>query len=463
VTNLLQLARQRFLAPPSPGDGYHGFQGNEYWNMPVMSSWAPNEEGISSDFLQLVERAYKGNAIVFACEFTRVSLFSEARLQWRQLRNGRPGDLFGTSDLSVLEHPWPGGQTGDLLGKMLVDADFAGTAFVGRRFERPDRLMRMRPDWVVIVLGSQDAPDEANSAMDAEFLGVLYYPGGRGQGRAPIPLLADEVAAWSPIPDPAAAYRGTSWLWPIIREIEADAAATTHKLAFFRNGATPQVIVSVAGGTKKEDLQDFVAKMEQQHSGAVNAYKTLYLRGVDGVHVVGKDLAQLDFKATQGAGETRIAAASGVHPVVAALSEGMAGSSLNAGNFNSAKRLVADRTLRPLWRSACAALEQIVPAPSGAQLWFDERDISFLQEDRKDAADIEFVKAQTIRQLVEAGFEPPSVIAAVEAEDMNLLKHSGLLSVQLQDPTAAATAEAAPVPNGPTPGAQPAITAGGKP
>jgi hypothetical protein len=134
----------------------------------------------------------------------------------------------------------------------------------------------------------------------------------------------------------------------------------------------------------------------------------------------------------------------------------MAGSSLNAGNFNAAKRLVADRTLRPLWRGACAALASIVPPPPGSELWFDERDISFLQEDRKDAADIEFVKAQTIGQLVREGFEPASVIAAVEAEDMNLLVHSGLVSVQLQPPGTSAL-------NGSTNGQRPAIAVGGKP
>jgi hypothetical protein len=29
------------------------------------------------------------------------------------------------------------------------------------------------------------------------------------------------------------------------REIDADVAATTHKLAFFENGATPQLVLSL--------------------------------------------------------------------------------------------------------------------------------------------------------------------------------------------------------------------------
>ena len=454
MTNLLQRSK----TPSVRYDESHAFQGNQYWNLPL-STWRPNEEGISSDFANLVSRAYKGDAVVFACELTRVALFSEARFKWRKFTMGRPGDLFGDQSLAILENPWPGGTTGDLLGRMLTDADFGGSAFVARPKDRPDRLMRMRPDWVTIVLGSRDEPDEAGYAMDADFLGVMYHPGGQGSGRETIPLLADEVAHFAPNPDPLAAYRGVSWLTPILREIDADVAATTHKLMFFENGATPQMVITFGPDVKQPDVQKFVARMDQDHKGVMNAYRTLALGGGATPHVVGKDLAQLDFKATQGAGETRIAAASGVHPVVAALSEGMAGSSLNAGNFNAAKRLVADRTLRPLWRGVCASLAAIVPAAAGSELWFDERDISFLQEDREDAARIEQTKASTIVSLATGGFTRRSAIVAVEAMDMNLLEEDpNWVSVQLQHSNANPPPSSNGSPNGN--GARPAIPAG---
>jgi hypothetical protein len=427
VTNLIQSSRSNRYEIGHPYDV------NDFWALPV-TNWRPNEEGITSDFIGLVQGAYKSNAIVFACEMTRMALFSEARFQWRKITNGRPGDLFGTPELSILEKPWPGGVTGDLLTRILLDADLGGSGYVARREERPDRLMRMRPDWVVLVLGSQDEADFANLAMDAEILGCMYYPGGMNSGHTPIPLLADEFAQFSPIPDPLATYRGMSWLTPIVREIQADSAATMHKLMFFENGASPQMVVTMGPDVKPESLKQFVAKMDDSHRGWQNAYKTLYLGGGADVTVVGKDLQQLDFKMTQGAGETRIAAASGVHPVVAALSEGMSGSSLNAGNFNSAARLVADRTLRPLWRNVCGSLQGIIGQPpyGNAELWYDDRDISFLQEDRKDAADIQFIEAQAIRQLIDAQFKPESVVAAIAAQDMTLLEHTGIPTVQGQ-------------------------------
>ena len=432
MTNLIQSSR---------GNRYevgHSYDVNQFWSLPV-SNWRPNEEGISSDFTGLVQGAYKSNAIVFACEMTRMALFSEARFQWRRMTNGRPGDLFGTPELAVLEKPWPGAVTGDLLTRILLDADLGGSGYVARRAERPDRLMRMRPDWVVLILGSQDEPDFANLAMDAELLGCMYYPGGVNSGHTPVPLLRDEFAQFSPIPDPLATYRGMSWLTPIVREIQADSAATMHKLMFFENGASPQMVVTMGPDVKPDNLKQFVAKMDDSHRGWQNAYKTLYLGGGADVTVVGKDLQQLDFKVTQGAGETRIAAASGVHPVVAALSEGMSGSSLNAGNFNSAARLVADRTLRPLWRNVSGSLQNIVIAPpDGSELWYDDRDISFLQDSAKDAADILFVDAQAIRQLVDAQYTPESAVAAVAARDVTLLVHTGIPTVQGQQAAIAA-------------------------
>src|SRR3546814_2208685 len=56
-------------------------------------------------------------------------------------------------------------------------------------------------------------------------------------------LLPDEVVHYSPIPDPIARFRGMSWLTPVIREIQADNAATTHKDSFYRNGARPSMLV----------------------------------------------------------------------------------------------------------------------------------------------------------------------------------------------------------------------------
>jgi hypothetical protein len=187
---------------------------------------------------------------------------------------------------------------------------------------------------------------------------------------------------------------------------------------------------------KLDEFNDYVRKFREGHQGVDNAYKTLYVTGATDVQAIGSDMQQLEFRATQGAGETRIAAVLRTHPVLVGLSEGMAGSSLNAGNYQAARRSFADGTMRPLWRQAAGALQSILRVPGGAELWYDPRDIAFLKEDEKDAAQIRQMNSTTARNLIDAGFDPDAAIDAITSDDFTQLmgKHTGLTSVQLVPP-----------------------------
>jgi len=445
------------------------FGGNTYAGWPGMAG--AKAERIESNFLGMVQGAYKRNSIVFACMRARLSVFSEGRFAYRkQAPNGRLGEYFGdstdrrtvgSSGLNLLQNPWPNATTGDLLTRMLQDADLAGNAFWTIR---NGSLRRMRPDWVTIVMGSREDPSMLPDDLDAELLGYGYWPGGFSSKEGPIYLPADEVAHFAPTPDPIAHYRGMSWITPVIREIQADTAATVHKLAFFENGATLQTIVSFKD-MKQEVFEAFVKKMDLAHKGAQNAYKTLYLGGGADATVVGSNLQQLDFKVVQGAGETRIAAAAGVHPVIVGLSEGLQGSSLNAGNFGQARRQFSEGTLSTLWRNVSSSLATLVPPPSGAELVIDTRDIPFLREDAKDAAEIAQIEASTIVSLGAGGYKRPSIIAAVVARDMTLLEEDpNWITVQLQaaaggSAAAGAKPQVPPAAPAPSNGKTPAVAA----
>lgn len=415
------------------------YNGLAYQGNPLVQTYdqqGRTTEMSADNFAARIQNFYKGNGAVFACQQARHLLFTEARLMWQQMRAGRPADRFWTRDLLLAEKPWFNGSTGELLGRMLQDTDFAGNNYTRRTDPSAEnqQLERLRPDWTVIVMGSRLPPsvDPAVGLLSAEVLGYGYQEGGFSSDADPVFLDRSEVAHWSPIPDPVAHFRGMSWLTPIIREVRGDTLATEHKLQFFDHAATPNLVVKFDPSVPFEKFQKFKDAMELEHRGAVNAYKTMYLGGGADATAVGLSFKEMDFKVTQGAGETRIAAAAGVPPVIVGLSEGLAAATYS--NYAQARRRFADMTIRPLWRSACAALETILPPPSAARLWYDDRDIPALQEDEKDAAEIQKVKAGTIAQLVREGFTAESVVAAVENEDMTLLKHTGRLSVQLQKP-----------------------------
>jgi len=233
-----------------------------------------------------------------------------------------------------------------------------------------------------------------------------------------------------------------SWITPVLRDVFGDNAATLHKDRFFRNAATPNLAIKFDPSITLEAAKQFKEWLEADHKGVWNAYKTLYLGGGADPVVLGKDFRELDFAATQGKGESRLASAAGVPPSWVGFSEGLQGSALNAGNFTAARRRFGDGTMQHLWASAATSLETIVDKPRGddnVHLWFSTKGIPFLLMDATDRAQVQQLEASTITQLVRDGFEPQSVIDAVRNHDWTRLRHTGLLSVQLQDPGATST------------------------
>jgi phage portal protein BeeE len=368
------------------------------------------------------------NPVIWACMVARMSVFSAPRFIWQRLNNGTPSEMFGTQDLRLLETPWQGGTTQDLLNRVLQDADLAGNSYWTAQ---DNEAVRMRPDWVQIVLERRVHPHGGD--LGWKRFGYWYQE----PGCDPVFLWPEEVAHFAPTPDPLATFRGMSWLTPVLRETGNDNLMAAHKRKYFENAATPNLVVRLAREVTPEAFAKFKAKMDSSHRGVENAYKTLYLGGGADVTVVGSDFKQMDFSAVQGAGETRIASAAGVPPIIVGLSEGLKAATYS--NYGQARRRFADGTIHPLWQNVAGSFAPLVTPPGGGgsgavRLWYDARNVPFLREDAKDAAEIQGVQARTIRTLVDAGYTPASVMAAVTANDWSLLVHTGLFSVQLQKP-----------------------------
>jgi hypothetical protein len=433
-----EVYAQRFGDPTfqSWADAFLQFQGQIYQPAYTTTYAGQKVEPVTSSFAGYVSGIYKANGIVFAVSMARARPFSEISFKFRRRNQvGGGNDLFGNQDLEILETPWPGGTTQSLLMRAEQDVTAGGTAFWARESGRDgDRLRRLRPDWTEFILTAP--PDQA---VAADVVGIKYTPGGPWSGNtSQLYIVGGEFAEatyWAPIPDPDALFRGMSWLSPVIEEMQSDKAATTHKKMYFENAATPNLSVSLKETVGPEAFAKFVREMNEASVGVQNAYKTLYTGGGADVRVIGSDLHQIDFRATQGAGETRIAAAGGVPPIVVGLSEGLAAATYS--NYGQARRAFADGFLRSQWRSLCGALAPIVDVPPDSTLWYDARDVAFLREDVSDLAQIQATNAGTVNTLISAGFTPESSVAAVLAEDFSILKHTGMVSVQLLPPGAA--------------------------
>lgn len=404
------------------------FNGNIYQGM--ASPLRSPGRAVDGNFAGFVNGVYNTSGVVSAAIVARALLMSQIRFQWRSLVAGENGRLFGSSELAVLERP------GDLTRPELLFAaeqhnSLAGNAFF---YRNNNQIKLLRPDWVTVVFGSEEDDVDPVSRLDVELVGYMYTPGGQNSKNDPVFLAPSQVAHWKPEPDPLFWWRGQSWIGSVLQEITTDRQASEFKSKFFANAATPQLIVTLDPHTTQQQATDMASVINQRHEGSRNAYKTLVLGGGADVTVAGSNLQQLDLKNTQGVDETRIALRSRVPATVLGISEGLAGSALNAGNYSQTRRLWSDAWFTPTAQNLCAALERIVsfPATGAVELSYDPSQVMFLQEDRKDEADIRSTQASSMRQLIEAGFEPMSVTSFIATGDASVLKHTGNVSVQLQ-------------------------------
>jgi len=421
----------RYSVDQYAADLSFAFSGSSYPIGFGSSAWAKSED-IENSFSGYVQAIYKSCGVVYAVMAARRLLFRQARVMWQEFAEGQEGKLFWTPEVDIFRKPWPNGTTGELLARMDQDTSLGGNFYAVRE---GDRIRRLRPDWMTILLTAPPA-----EAVESDVAGYWFHPGrtyaqvdqpARGDGI----YLPGEVCHWSPDPDPEAQYRGMSWLTPVLREIQADKAATQHKEKFFANGATLGQIVAAKENLTEDQFKDWKTNLLEAHQGVDNAYKPLFLGSPVDVSTSTADLRQLDFKATQGAGETRICAAGRVPPIIVGVSEGLQAATYS--NYGQARRAFGDGWAHPQWEDAVGALETLVTTPSRrwyaqARLWYASKHIAFLREDQMDAANIQQVKATTITTYVREGFTWKSAVEATKAGDEELLEHTGLVSVQLQ-------------------------------
>lgn len=379
------------------------------------------QEAILPQLAGFTRGAYRDNGIVFGAILARLMLFSEATFVFQDRTDGH---LFGANEtdnrrstaLRKLENPWPNGSTGELLARMIQDADIAGNAYI---WDSGTQLVRRPPEQMTIV--SQETSD-GHGRSYREVVGYYWDPNPIGTGQPSKDAQyydVSEVAHWTPIPDPEANFKGMSWMTPIIREITADTALTDYKLKYLENAATPNMLVKYKQKLLPETIDSLRDRMQARYGGKNNAFKTLVLdQGAD-MTVVGNSPEQMNYTTVQAAGENRILIASGVPGIVVGSKEGLMAATYS--NYQQAMRRFADITMRPLWRSACDCLSTIVAVPPGARLWFDLADIAALRQGEKELADTTLVKAQAAGELMKF-YEADSVVLAVESGDFSLLK-----------------------------------------
>lgn len=431
-----RLLQSRSLNPPMSGLGANETTGISIYDWAKM--WAPGSQvAFNGTMYQAYTdqhagaEHYSGNPIIFSVAAIRMLLFSEARFQFQQLRNGKPGDLFGTADLKILETPWPGHTTRDLLTRAELDVMVCGNSYW---VDNGGYLFRLDPNKVSIVTESVSETLFGGQTIGERLAYYLYKPD-KDPKHWTI-YTPDEVCHYMPYPSPTNPFVGQSWLSPCLPDVQIDDTLNAHKISVLRNGATLSTLVTMDPSVSPENAEKFIRIFRAEHDGPQNAGKTLFVGGGGDVKTVGQTFENLALQATQGASEVRICAAGGVPPAIVGVSEGLKGSSLNAGNYGEARRRLSDVTMRPLWGAFSSSMASLITVPGASRLWYDDAHIAFMREDQADAAQILQNNATSLRQLIDTGFEPDAAIEAITNGDLSRLigTHLGLYSVQLQPP-----------------------------
>jgi phage portal protein BeeE len=380
----------------------------------------PDREAILPGLAAFAQSAHASNSPVFSAELVRVMLLAEAVfiLQARDDKH-----LFGNTSLRILEEPWPDGSSGELIARAELDGGLAGNAYIWRPPAPQDghNLVRLRPDWTTIISELVRHPGGGSYRRKIGFW--VQPPAAVAEGEGEF-YPAEEVAHWVPVgmEDPAANFRGVSWLAKVRREITGDDGLTAHKIKYLQNAASPNLLIRYQQKLAPATLDRIRERVTARYGGVDNAYKTLILdQGADST-VIGNSLQQMDFSNVEAAGEQRILAASGVPGVLVGL-EPLRGA---GRGYQESLLKFANLWARPMWRSLCKALEKFVDDPSvqagGSRLWFDTADIAALQDGEMERAQAALVRAQAVLAHVQSGAEFDSAVATVNSGDVTQLK-----------------------------------------
>jgi hypothetical protein len=374
---------------------------------------SPDREPVMPQLAAFAQQANSSSAIVFAAILVRMALFSEVTFQ---LQAKDDKHLWGRDTvLSKLEEPFgPGSTTSDLLCRMEQDVSLAGNAYI---WDAPgeDRLVRLRPDWVTIV--SERVHMDGGGEYRRK-IGYWWEPPksvlDQGEG---FMVPAAECVHFAPVPDPAADFRGMSWLTPAIREIQGDDGLTGYKIKYLQNSASPNLLIKYAQKLQPGTVDSVRERMHARYGGVDNAFKTLVLdQGAD-VTVIGNSLQQMDFSGVSATGVERILADGGVPGVLVGL-EPLRGA---GRGYQESMQKLANLYARPQWRKACGALSQIVDVPAGNRLWFDVSDIAALQDGELERGQAALVNGQALLAMVQAGYTHESAVTAVMSGDLSKL------------------------------------------
>lgn len=345
----------------------------------TVSTFTANRPAPVEDFdpKRLIDEGYRRNVIVYTCvnEIAQSAAAPRFYLQSRKTQEEvEEHDLLG-----VFARPAPGLSWYELIERLLIHQQTAGTGYLHKGRAAGNQLVQLRtirPERITPV------PDTNGNVVYYE-----YKIDGVDKQR----VEPEDVAPF-PLPDPLNDFHGLAPLMVCGVYGDIDTAAAMYLRDFFANGAMPMGLLKFkTPAVRREDRLRVQSEWEETYGGGMSTTIDPKRPGRwHNVGVIGGDVeyqplasepAQLRLDSVWGQTESRICATFGVPPQIVAAKVGLQYSTY--ANQKEARRSFWTETLVPIYRRLADGITRNIVAEVDEELEFrfDLESIPELQED----------------------------------------------------------------------------------
>lgn len=232
-------------------------------------------------------------------------------------------------------------------------------------------------------------------------------------GREKVPLNVDEVI-FNRYPDPLDVYGGCGPIQSVLTDIDSSRYAAEWNRNYFINSAEPGGVIEVEDNLDDNQWKQLTDRWREGHRGVARAHRVAVLEGgqkwVPNAHT----LRDMDFANLREVGRDIIREAVGMHKVMTGVSD-----DVNRANAQTGEEVFASWKIKPRldrWRDVLNT--QFLPL-FGSTANDVEFDYSFPMPLNREQDNAELTaKAQAALTLIQAGYDPHSVLEVVGLPDM---------------------------------------------
>lgn len=362
-------------------------------NLSLLPPWKRYQFTPFDGMTDVVEKAYKKNATVFACMWILQSMFPEPEL-WAWEREDRISykPIQGHAVRKLFSKPNQDMSEVEFLQFVITYAPLGGNVYVWKQRDKARRVKSLYPfhdghitpirsantrDGFVAYYVMDDGSNEQTSPWGLERVDLL--PG--------VAIPKSEIIHWKWMIDPLNPERGIGALEASAGDVLLANELRDYVYTFLKNDAKPPIIVTMAEGD--EFTEDKAKRLKEQWkesgSGANRGTPKFVPFGMT-AQELSSTLRDMEFGELGDRPDANICMGFHINPVVVGAIVGLKNSTYS--DFSEANKALALQTMTPLWRSFESELQQGLAGEIGfsadESIRFDRSQVAALQESEKE-------------------------------------------------------------------------------